>query len=135
MKAGQTALVLILLGAMATAGATADTSEGAGAIEIYFYSDDATALFFMKTAEPGDTLAEVLNGELPAVNYWYDTATGYEWPKDKPFSKDTYLRASQTKPPQEPAEETDSPYKDLLYIGLAGGAITAGIIIIGRRFA
>lgn len=131
MKAGRTALVLIVLGIMATAGAPADTSEGAGTIEIYFYSQDGTALHFIKTAEPGDTLAEVLNGELPAVNYWYDMATGYEWPQDKPFNKDTYLRASQTKPPQEPTPEPAN--YDLIYLGIGGGAIIAGIIIIGRR--
>lgn len=132
MKAGRTALVLIVLGIMATAGAPADASDADSTMEIYFYSQDGTALHFIRTAEPGDTLADVLNGDLPAVNYWYDMATGYEWPQDKTFTKDTYLRASQTKPPQEPTPKP--PNYDLLYLGIGGGAIIAGIIIIGRRF-
>lgn len=132
MKAGRTALFLIVLGIMATAGAPADTSDADGPMEIYFYSQDGTALFFIRTALPGDTLADVLNGDLPAVSWWYDMATGYEWPQDKAFTKDTYLRASQTKPPQEPTPEPAN--YDLLYLGIGGGAIIAGIIIIGRRF-
>ena len=137
MKAGRTAVALALIIAMAGAVSVhpAEETEAAGTFEVWFYSQDGTALFFKRTAEKGDTLADVLAGDLPAVVYWFDMATGYEWHQDKAFTKETYLRASVTRPPQEPAgDPEDGAYNDIIYLAVGGGIILAGIIIIGRRF-
>lgn len=87
MKAGQTALVLILLATMATAGATADDSEASSTqyeIIVWLYHESGN-LWEPRTAPPGATLSEILHGDYPAAKYWVDSCTGYEWPKDRPI--------------------------------------------------
>ena len=84
MKAGRTALALLLI-ATATAGLlTAEDSDADTQITVWLYYENG-ALYDSRTASAGDTLADVLAGDYPAAKYWLDICTGYEWPKDRPM--------------------------------------------------
>ena len=88
MKAGHTALVLILLATMATAGATADDSEASSTqyeVIVWLYHESGN-LWEPRTAPPGATLKEICAGGYGTSEYWVDVCTGYEWPKDRPIN-------------------------------------------------
>lgn len=83
MKAGQAAVILLLLvGATATAGAGESTAEGTVTVWLYHESG---ALWKSESVMAGTTLADILAGEYPSAQHWLDICTGYEWPKDRPI--------------------------------------------------
>ena len=83
MKAGQAAVILlVLIGATATAGAGESTAEGTVTVGLYHESG---ALWKSESVMAGTTLDEVLAGEYGPAKYWLDICTGYEWPKDRPI--------------------------------------------------
>lgn len=128
MDAGRIATVAV---AVALAGlvwfpAIAEESDAEYSVVVWFYSEDGSALFFTRTATPGDTLAEVLNGSLTSY-HWVDLATGYEYPKEKPITKDTMLRASTDVPPQEPVSEPADYSMLAVWLVLAGVVAFIGL--------
>lgn len=83
MKAGQAAVILlVLIGATATAGAGESTAEGTVTVWLYHESGD---LWKSENVMAGTTLADILAGEYPSAQHWLDICTGYEWPKDRPI--------------------------------------------------
>lgn len=83
MKAGLTAVILLLLiGATATAGAGESTAEGTVTVWLYHESG---ALWKSESVMAGTTLADILGEEYPSAQHWLDICTGYEWPKDRPI--------------------------------------------------
>ena len=83
MKAGQAAVILlVLIGATATAGAGESTAEGT--VTVWLYHESGT-LWKSENVMAGTTLDEVLAGEYGPAKYWLDICTGYEWPKDRPI--------------------------------------------------
>lgn len=83
MKAGLTAVILlVLIGATATAGAGESTAEGTVTVWIYHESG---ALWKSENVMAGTTLADILGEEYPSAQHWLDICTGYEWPKDRPI--------------------------------------------------
>ena len=84
MKAGQAAVILlVLIGATATAGATSD-SDAEGTVTVWLYHESG-ALWKSENVMAGTTLADILGGEYPSAQHWLDICTGYEWPKDRPI--------------------------------------------------
>lgn len=127
MNAGRIATVTI---AVALAGLVwmpmiADGTEADYNCVVWFYSEDGTALFFTRTATPGETLGEVLNGDLPAIGHWVDISTGYEYHKEQKVTKDLMVRASTATPPQAPTGSEPADYS-LLAVCL----VLAGIVAI-----
>ena len=83
MKAGQAAVILlVLIGATATAGAGESTAEGTVTVWLYHESG---ALWKSESVMAGTTLADILAEEYPSAQHWLDICTGYEWPKDRPI--------------------------------------------------
>lgn len=83
MKAGQAAVILLLLvGATATAGAGESTAEGTVTVWLYHESG---ALWKSENVMAGTTLGDILAEEYPSAQHWLDICTGYEWPKDRPI--------------------------------------------------
>ena len=83
MKAGLTAVILlVLIGATATAGAGESTAEGTVTVWLYHESG---ALWKSESVMAGTTLADILGEEYPSAQHWLDICTGYEWPKDRPI--------------------------------------------------
>lgn len=83
MKAGLTAVILlVLIGATATAGAGESTAEGTVTVWLYHESG---ALWKSESVMAGTTLADILAEEYPSAQHWLDICTGYEWPKDRPI--------------------------------------------------
>lgn len=83
MKAGLTAVILlVLIGATATAGAGESTAEGTVTVWLYHESG---ALWKSENVMAGTTLADILAEEYPSAQHWLDICTGYEWPKDRPI--------------------------------------------------
>ena len=83
MKAGLTAVILlVLIGATATAGAGESTAEGTVTVWLYHESG---ALWKSENVMEGTTLADILGEEYPSAQHWLDICTGYEWPKDRPI--------------------------------------------------
>ena len=84
MKAGQAAVILlVLIGATATAGVTSD-SDAEGTVTVWLYHESG-ALWKSESVMAGTTLDEILAGEYGPAKYWLDICTGYEWPKDRPI--------------------------------------------------
>jgi len=83
MKAGLTAVILlVLIGATATAGAGESTAEGTVTVWLYHESG---ALWKSESVMAGTTLADILGDGYPSAQHWLDICTGYEWPKDRPI--------------------------------------------------
>lgn len=88
MKAGQTAVALIIIGAIAMAGITAEDSEASSTqyeVIVWLYHESGT-LWKSETVTPGTTLKEIFAGGYGTSEYWVDVCTGYEWAKDKPIN-------------------------------------------------
>ena len=84
MKAGQAAVILlVLIGATATAGLTSD-SDAEGTVTVWLYHESG-ALWKSESIMAGTTLADILAEEYPSAQHWLDICTGYEWPKDRPI--------------------------------------------------
>lgn len=83
MKAGQAAVILlVLIGATATAGTSESDAEGTVTVWLYHESG---ALWKSENVMAGTTLADILAEEYPSAQHWLDICTGYEWPKDRPI--------------------------------------------------
>ena len=121
-----TALIITAL-TIISVPAIADDSEAEYQAVVWFYTEDGTALYFTRTAAPGTTLGEVLNGSLGAVAHWVDVSTGYEFHKDEAITKDLILRASTDEPPQEPRPEPRDYTGTAVWIIL--GVLVAGVLI------
>ena len=114
------ALLAVALAGLVWMPTIADGTEAKYNCVVWFYSEDGTALFFTRTATPGETLGEVLDGDLPAIGHWVDISTGYEYHKEQKVTKDLMVRASTATPPQAPTGSEADISTILIWLVVAG---------------
>lgn len=99
-----------------------DDAESVNVYTVTYRDYDGSDMMTIPVTE-GRSIEDTHPSTYTMRPYWAEWHTGYYWPIDKAVSSDTYLRACEEKPPEEPEDTTG-------YGIAAGVGIMAGVLLI-----